>query len=220
MTSGTFTALVDGPVRVASATSVREGARAHQAARDAAPLAPLPAALGAPTDSASSPRSILDFGAPRAASAPSPHDDSAAAVASPPASLGASGAPEVEVFFDGECPFCVSEMRLVARLDARGAVRLTDIAAPAFDPAPLGRTRAEVDAAMHARLSDGRVVTGVEAFRQLYAALGFRWLVRVSRWAPLAWLLDRAYAWFAPRRVPLGRAYRRVFGEARAVRAR
>ena len=90
---------------------------------------------------------------------------------------------ELELFFDGECPLCRREVAMMQRLDRRKRIVFTDIAAPGFDPAPLGRDHATLMASIHARLPDGSLVTGVEAFRRAYAALGlgFGPLVALSR---------------------------------------
>ena len=45
---------------------------------------------------------------------------------------------DIEVFYDGECPLCVREIRLLRRLDRRGKIRFSNIAAPGFDPGPIG----------------------------------------------------------------------------------
>jgi predicted DCC family thiol-disulfide oxidoreductase YuxK len=33
-----------------------------------------------------------------------------------------------EVFFDGQCPICVREIRMLSKLDRREKIRFTDIA--------------------------------------------------------------------------------------------
>lgn len=111
--------------------------------------------------------------------------------------------PAFEVFFDGECPLCRREIALVRRLDRGGRVRCTDIAAPGFDPGPLGRTHAELMARIHGRMPDGALVEGVEVFRQLYAAVGLGPLVALTRVPPLSWALDAGYRWFAKNRLRL-----------------
>ena len=92
---------------------------------------------------------------------------------------------------------------MMRRLDRRARVLFTDIAAPGFDSTPLGRDRATLMASIHARLPDGTFVTGVEAFRRAYAALGFGPLVALSRLPLVAQLADRAYAVFARNRLRL-----------------
>lgn len=109
----------------------------------------------------------------------------------------------VEVFYDGKCPLCMREIRMLMRLDRHGRIRFTNIAAPGFDPAPLGKTQRELMARIHGRLPDGTWIEGVEVFRQLYAAVGFRRLVAISRWPVLAQLLTLGYTVFAKNRLRL-----------------
>lgn len=116
--------------------------------------------------------------------------------------------PTFEVFFDGDCPVCRREIVLLQRLDRRGAIRFTDIATTAFDPRAVGVSRPALMARIHGRdIGSGELVVGVEVFRRLYAAVGFGPIVALTRLAPLAWVLDRAYGWFARHRLRLtGRA--------------
>lgn len=112
-------------------------------------------------------------------------------------------APRFEVFFDGDCPLCRREIAMVQRLDRRGRVLCTDIAAKGFDAAPLGRTHEELMARIHGRLEDGSLVEGVEVFRQMYAAIGLGPLVALTRVPPLSWALELGYRWFARNRLRL-----------------
>jgi predicted DCC family thiol-disulfide oxidoreductase YuxK len=108
---------------------------------------------------------------------------------------------QIEVFYDGGCPVCLREVRVLRRLDRRGRVRFTDIDAPGFQAPRPGPALDDLMARIHARVSDGTWVEGVEVFRRLYAAVGFGPLVTVSRWPGVSHLLDRAYAVFARNRV-------------------
>lgn len=110
---------------------------------------------------------------------------------------------ELELFFDGDCPLCRREVAMMRRLDRRARVLFTDIAAAGFDPAPLGRDRATLMASIQARLPDGSFVTGVEAFRRAYGALGFGPLVALSRLPLVAHFAECAYAVFARNRLRL-----------------
>jgi predicted DCC family thiol-disulfide oxidoreductase YuxK len=116
---------------------------------------------------------------------------------------GGPGGFEVEVFYDGDCPLCAREIRVLRRLDRRGRVRFTDIAAPGFDAAAHGKSHADFMRRMQARLADGTWVEGVETFRRLYAAVGFRWIAALSRAPGVAQALDLAYAAFAKNRLRL-----------------
>jgi predicted DCC family thiol-disulfide oxidoreductase YuxK len=111
--------------------------------------------------------------------------------------------PLFEVFFDGNCPLCRREIDFLRRRDKRTRLTFTDIAAAEFDASRYGLTMNDFMAQIRGRQRDGRWVQGVEVFRQLYAAVGFRWAVRISRLPGLSWLLDVAYGWFAKNRLRL-----------------
>jgi predicted DCC family thiol-disulfide oxidoreductase YuxK len=111
--------------------------------------------------------------------------------------------PRVEVFYDGQCPLCRREMGMLRRLDRRQIIQFTDIADPAFDAACLGKTHGDLMGEIHGRLPDGTWIKGVEVFRQLYGAVGFRWLVSLSRWPGFRQMLDVGYRVFARHRLRL-----------------
>ncbi len=111
---------------------------------------------------------------------------------------------EIEILFDGDCPLCAREIRGLRRLDRkRGRIVFTDIAAPAFDPAPYRRSRADLMARIHGRLPDGRVIEGLEVFRRAYAAVGLGWLLAPTRWPGLRRVAEAGYRWFARNRLRL-----------------
>lgn len=110
---------------------------------------------------------------------------------------------DVEMFHDGACPLCAREVRWLQRLDRQRRIRFTDIAAPSFDPSSVGRTRDELMDRIHGRLPDGRVIEGVEVFRQVYAAAGLPRLAAVSRVPGVSHLLEAAYRLFAKNRLRL-----------------
>jgi predicted DCC family thiol-disulfide oxidoreductase YuxK len=114
---------------------------------------------------------------------------------------GVPPAYDIEVFFDGDCPLCMREIRMLRALDRRRRVLFTDIAAPGFDVERVGITWQALMDRIHARLSDGTIIEGVEVFRRLYAAVGFGPLVALTRFAPIARVLDAAYLRFAKNRL-------------------
>ena len=120
-----------------------------------------------------------------------------------PPEQGASAAFAVEVFYDGECPLCRREIGWLSRLDTQRRIRFTDIAAPGFDAKELGLSQAQLMARIHARLPSGELVEGVEVFRQLYGAVGYARLVRLSRAPGVSGLLELGYGWFARHRLRL-----------------
>lgn len=109
---------------------------------------------------------------------------------------------DVELFFDGDCPLCMREVRLLQRLDKHERLRLTDLTTASPEQTQ-GRSHRELMERMHGRLPDGAWIDGVEVFRRAYAAVGFRWLVAATRIAGIRHLLDIAYTLFAKNRLRL-----------------
>lgn len=110
---------------------------------------------------------------------------------------------DVEVFYDGACPLCMREIRMLQRRDRHGRIRFTDIAAPGFDAAALGLTWDALMDRIHGRLPDGTMIEGVEVFRRMYAAVGFTRLAAVSRAPGVSHVLELAYTVFAKNRLRL-----------------
>lgn len=110
---------------------------------------------------------------------------------------------ELEAFYDGACPLCLQEVRMLKRLDRHCRILFTDISSPGFKAEEYGKTQQEFMQEMHARLPDDTWVTGVEVFRRLYAAVGFRFLVWPSRLPGISQGLDYLYGVFAKKRLSL-----------------
>ena len=110
---------------------------------------------------------------------------------------------DIRVFYDGACPLCLREVRMLRRLDRSRRIDFVDIAAAEYDAAfydlPYDRAMARI----HAVTPAGEMLTGVEVFRRLYAAVGLGWLVAPTRWPLLRGLADRAYELFARHRLRL-----------------
>ena len=109
----------------------------------------------------------------------------------------------IERFYDGDCPLCMRETRVLQRLDRHQRLRFTNIAAAKFDAASVGKTQDELMAEMHGRLPDGSWVTGVEVFRRLYSAVGFTPIVWLTRLPIIKQLLNVGYFVFAKYRLRL-----------------
>ncbi|MDG2383279.1 MAG: DUF393 domain-containing protein [Pirellulaceae bacterium] len=109
----------------------------------------------------------------------------------------------VEVFYDGDCPLCLREIRMLRRLDRDQRIRFTNLASSTFDPASLGKTTTELMNEIHGRFPDGRWIVGVEVFRQLYSAVGFGNLVRLTRLPIICHGLEVGYRLFAQHRLKL-----------------
>lgn len=118
-------------------------------------------------------------------------------------STEANSACEVEMFYDGACPLCLRESRLLQKMDRQDKIRFINIAAADFSASAVGKTHYELMSEMHGRLPDGTWVTGVEAFRQFYSAVGFGWLMKLTRLPGIRQLLDAGYRLFARYRLQI-----------------
>lgn len=114
-----------------------------------------------------------------------------------------SASEHVEVFFDGDCPLCVREIGMIRWMDRRKRIRFTDIAAADFLVSEYPWSKDEFMAEIRGRLSDGTWIVGVEVFRQLYAAVGFAWIVAPTRLPGISHLMDWGYQVFAKNRLRL-----------------
>lgn len=76
----------------------------------------------------------------------------------------------LQVFYDGSCPVCASEVERYGRMDREGRLILVDISDPAFDPDSFGITLEEFMYQMHGIDRNGRVFRGVEAFWAIWQA--------------------------------------------------
>ena len=109
----------------------------------------------------------------------------------------------VEVFYDGECPICRREIRLLRRLDRHSRIRFSDISADDFSARDFDRTMSDFMDEIQGRLPGGEWITGVEVFRRLYAAVGLGPLVSLTRLPGISWGLDAGYRVFAKNRLKL-----------------
>ncbi len=110
---------------------------------------------------------------------------------------------KIAVFYDGDCPLCMREIRMLRRWDKGGCIRFINIASGDFSEEDHGKSIDELMREIHGRLPDGEWIVGVEVFRQLYSAVGFGWLVRVTRWPVISHVLDWGYRVFARNRLKL-----------------
>jgi hypothetical protein len=70
--------------------------------------------------------------------------------------------PHLTLYYDGLCPFCVRSMGQLKNWDTAARLAFVDIAAPGFDPAPLGADMAALNREVHALTRDGKVLAGID----------------------------------------------------------
>ncbi len=113
----------------------------------------------------------------------------------------------LSVYFDGDCPLCRREIDLVKRFNRRQRLAFIDFSTNTYCSGEHGLNQCDLSRVIHARWSDGRVITGVEVFREMWKAIGLGGLATISRWPIVNGVLIKAYDWFARNRLRLtGRA--------------
>ena len=108
---------------------------------------------------------------------------------------------QIEVFYDGDCPLCIREINMLRNMDKHRRIKFTDISSSEFDITCVNLTMQMLMDRIHGRLPDGTLIEGVEVFRQLYSAVGFTWIVKLTRIPGISHLLDWGYRIFAKNRL-------------------
>lgn len=107
--------------------------------------------------------------------------------------------PTLTVLYDGACPLCRREIgvyRQLKPLQADSSICFADVN-DATVPLPCGTTRDQLLARFHVQTTDGKVLSGAQAFLALWAALpGWRWLAFLGRLPGALWVMERTYRLF------------------------
>lgn len=94
------------------------------------------------------------------------------------------------------------------RLDRHQRLIFCDFSGPDYDPASIAISPTELGRIIHARWTDGTVITGVDVFRAMWEAVGLGFLAKVTRFSFVEPMVVRAYTWFTRNRLRLtGRSY-------------
>ena len=121
-----------------------------------------------------------------------------------------SEAPQLTVWFDGDCPLCVREIRLMRRLDRRGRIDFVEARSAADCPIDTETLLAR----FHARETGKDIVSGAAAFAAMWRAIpALRPLGLIARWRPALWVLERLYRLFLRVRPRMQRLTRRLVAD-------
>jgi predicted DCC family thiol-disulfide oxidoreductase YuxK len=107
----------------------------------------------------------------------------------------------VVLFYDGDCPLCDKEIKVLKMLNRRNKVDFVNIANAQFDPKVYNKTIDDFMREIHAKTKDNSLVTGMDAFRAVYDELGLKWLSRLTQIPGIRSALDLGYRIFARNRL-------------------
>ena len=91
-------------------------------------------------------------------------------------------APELTLYYDGQCPLCIAEMDFLQSRNAAGQLAFVDITQAGFAEAGHHISCEAAMAQIHGRTADGQVLVGVPVFAAAY---------KLAKLPVLAWLLSR-----------------------------
>lgn len=114
-----------------------------------------------------------------------------------------SGNSQLTLLYDGDCPLCMKEVRMLRRRSDERGGRLTfvDIADNDFDETSYGVNYEMAMGRIHAVRRDGDVISGVRVFREAYEAVGLGWVYALTKFPPVLWFVERVYDVWAARRL-------------------
>ncbi len=101
------------------------------------------------------------------------------------------------LFYDGNCPLCMREVRLLTRIADDGLLLtdLHDVSEKPGEPSSLEKLKN-----LHLRTADGEWLTGVDATVRAWSHTRWGFLFSLLRWPLLGPLADAAYRYWARKR--------------------
>lgn len=111
---------------------------------------------------------------------------------------------QIDLLFDSECPICMMEVNFLKKRDIENKIKFTDLQSPDYNPVDHGNVKfSEGMRKLRAVLPDGKVVIGVEVFRQTYEAIGLGWVFELTKLPVLGQIADFVYDVWAENRLRL-----------------
>jgi predicted DCC family thiol-disulfide oxidoreductase YuxK len=109
---------------------------------------------------------------------------------------------QIDLLYDSECPLCKMEIEFLKKRDIYQRIRFTDISSPFYDPKQHGNVQ-YVDGMrrLSAVLPDNRVITGMDAVRSTYGAIGLGWIFAATKWPIIGQVVDVVYDVWAENRL-------------------
>ena len=111
---------------------------------------------------------------------------------------------QIDLLYDSDCPICQMEVDFLKKRETTNRIRYTDLSDPSYNPKEPANLRFEDGMRkIRAVLPDGKVVTGVEVFRQTYNAIGLGWIFSLTNLPVIGKIADIAYDVWSENRLRL-----------------
>ncbi|KAA8497280.1 Uncharacterized protein FVE85_1009 [Porphyridium purpureum] len=109
----------------------------------------------------------------------------------------------IELLYDGACSLCTAEANFLMKRDTgRGNIKFVDISSIEYDASEHHNVSYEqAMGRLHAIKRDGTIITGIDVFRETYAAIGLLWVYHLMQNPVVGWMAERAYDIWAENRL-------------------
>lgn len=112
---------------------------------------------------------------------------------------------QLTIYFDSQCPLCMTEMLQLKAADKSGRIVFADLHADGF-----GQRYPHIDPQraynrLHVETASGELLTGLDANCAVWQAVGKNHWLKILRWPVIRWFADMAYRFFARHRETISR---------------
>jgi predicted DCC family thiol-disulfide oxidoreductase YuxK len=107
---------------------------------------------------------------------------------------------KLTLFFDGYCPLCAAEMKMLGELDLEGNLIFEDIHAADFAARYPSIDPVKADKYLHGLYEDESMIFGLDVTHQAWRTVGRKPWLALLRWPIIRWFSDIAYRIFAKNR--------------------
>jgi predicted DCC family thiol-disulfide oxidoreductase YuxK len=112
------------------------------------------------------------------------------------------------VLYDGDCPFCVFQMKVLTWMDWCNRARLRPISDPEAAELAPEVSREDLLEAMHCITAEGRVLRGARAIRHLSLRMPLLVPLGLFLWLPgVIWVAERMYRVVSRNRLVISRVF-------------
>ncbi|MGV8921422.1 MAG: thiol-disulfide oxidoreductase DCC family protein [Pseudomonas sp.] len=101
------------------------------------------------------------------------------------------------LYYDGECPLCAREIKILRRRAIEARLLFVDISRSDFDANALGFTLKHMQSLLHGRFADGHWVAGLDATLWSWRGAGLGVWVAPLTWRAIRPLLSYGYSLFS-----------------------
>jgi len=101
------------------------------------------------------------------------------------------------LFYDGQCPLCLAEMRQLKAFNSHGHLEFVDVNSDDFSQVYPHIDKIQASRILHGQLDSGELLLGLDVTYRAWSLVGkHRWLA-ILRWPILKWVADMFYRIFA-----------------------